>query len=100
MIGYVDDLDRVAKVRLVIAVFQHRRAVGNARERRWRHLAAAPEFFKYAMKHRLDRCEDVVLGDEAHLEIELVELAGRAIGARILVAEARRDLEIDRKSVV
>src|SRR3546814_19128990 len=46
------------------------------------------------MKHRLDRCEDVVLGDEAHLEIELVELAGRAIGARILVAKARRDLEI------
>ena len=34
------------------------------------------------------------LRDEAHLKIELVELAGRAVGARILVAETRRDLEI------
>jgi hypothetical protein len=46
------------------------------------------------VQHGLQRGEDVVLGDEAHLQIELVELAGRAVGARILVAEARRDLEI------
>ncbi len=46
------------------------------------------------MQHRLDRVEHVVLGDEAHLEIELVEFARRAVGARVLVAEARRDLEI------
>ena len=45
-------------------------------------------------EHRLDRLEHVLLGDEAHLEVELVELAGRAVGARVLVAEARRDLEI------
>ena len=38
--------------------------------------------------------EHVVLRDEGHLEVELVELAGRAVGARVLVAEARRDLEI------
>ena len=36
----------------------------------------------------------VVLLDEAHFEVELVELAGQAVGARILVAEAWRDLEI------
>ena len=44
--------------------------------------------------HRLDRREHVVLRDVAHLEVELIELAGRAVGARGLVAEARRDLEV------
>ena len=38
--------------------------------------------------------EDVFLRDEAHLEVELVELARQTVGARILVAEAGRDLEI------
>ena len=52
------------------------------------------EFLEHAAQHRLDRVEHVLLGDEAHLDIELVELAGRAVGARILVAEAGRDLEI------
>ena len=46
------------------------------------------------MHHRLDRGEHVLLGGERHLEIELVELAGRAVGARVLVAKAGRDLEI------
>ena len=46
------------------------------------------------MQHRLDGGEHVVLGDEAHLQIELVELAGAAVGARVLVAETGRDLEI------
>jgi len=32
--------------------------------------------------------------DKAHLDIELIEFAGAAIGARILVAETGRDLEI------
>src|SRR5688572_31814158 len=36
----------------------------------------------------------VLLGDEAHLEVELVELAGRAVGTGVLVAEAGRDLEV------
>ena len=45
-------------------------------------------------QHRLDRLEDIVLRDEAHLEIELVEFAGAAVGAGVLVAEAGRDLEI------
>ena len=32
--------------------------------------------------------------DERHLDVELVELAGRPVGARVLVAEAGRDLEV------
>ena len=38
--------------------------------------------------------ENVVLRDEAHLHVELVELARQPVGARVLVAEAWRDLEI------
>ena len=45
-------------------------------------------------QHRLERCEHVVLRHEAHLEVELVEFARAAVGARVFVAEARGDLEI------
>ena len=47
-----------------------------------------------AVHHRLDRGEHVLLLDERHLQVELVELAGRAVGARVLVAKAGRDLKI------
>ena len=32
--------------------------------------------------------------DKAHLDVELIELARQAVGARVLVAETRRDLEV------
>ncbi len=67
--------------------------VGDERELR-RHRLAAGEFLEHAAHHRLDRGEHVLLGDEAHLDVELVEFAGRTVGARVLVAEAGRDLEI------
>src|SRR3546814_10067001 len=50
MIGDVDDLYRVAQVRLVIAVFQHRFPVRNARERCWRDRAARAELFEHAVQ--------------------------------------------------
>ena len=86
-------LDRVAQVRLVGAVFAHRLAIGNAREF-LRHRLAVGESLEDAADHRLHRREDVVLRDEAHLDVELVEFARQPVGARILVAEAGRDLEI------
>ena len=52
------------------------------------------EFLEHALQHRLDGGEDIVLGDEAHLHIELIEFARAAVGAAILVAETGRDLEI------
>ena len=67
--------------------------VGDARKV-LRHRLAAGELLEHAAHHRLDRGEDILLGDKAHFEIELIELAGRAVGARVLVAEAGRDLEI------
>ncbi len=93
LLGHVDDLDRVAQIRLVGAVFQHRVRVRDPRKFR-RHGLAGGEFLEHAAQHRLDGVEHVVLRDEAHLDVELIEFARRAVGARVLVAEARRDLEI------
>ena len=93
MLGHVLHLDRIAQVRLVGAVFPHRLGIRDAREF-LRHLLAAAELLEQPAQDRLDRVEHVVLRDEAHLDVELIELARRAVGARILVAEAGRDLEI------
>ena len=93
MLRHRPHLDRVAEVGLVGAVFPHRLGIGNAREHRRYRLALA-ELLEQPAQDRLDRLEHVLLLDEAHLDIELVELAGRAIGAGVLVTKARRDLEI------
>ena len=93
MLGHVLHLDRVAQVRLVGAVFPHRLGVRDAREFR-RHRLAVAELLEQAAHDRLDGVEHVFLGDEAHLQIELIELARRAVGAGVLVAEAGRDLEV------
>src|SRR3546814_15000267 len=94
MLGHVADDERVAQVRLVRPIFQHRFPVSDAREGIWRHGLALAELLKYAMKHRLDSIEDVILRDEAHFEIKLVEFARRTTGTGVFVTKARRDLEI------
>ena len=93
MLGDVLHLDRVAQVRLVGGVFRHCLLVGDPREG-LRDGAALAELLEDAAHHRLDGGEHVLLGDEAHLHVELVELAGGPVGARVLVAEAGRDLEV------
>ena len=95
---HVPDPDRVPEVRLVRAEFQHRRLIRDAREGIGRHrargAAEVAKFLEHARQHRLDRREDVFLRHEAHLEVELVELTGAAVGAGRLVPEAGGDLEI------
>ena len=54
----------------------------------------AAEFLEHAAQHGLNRVEHVFLGDETHLDVELVELAGRTVGAGVLVAETGGDLEV------
>src|SRR3546814_6421037 len=56
-------------------------------------LLALGETLENAPDHRFHRGEDVVLLDETHLDVELVEFARQPVGARVLVAEAGRDLE-------
>ena len=86
-------LDRVAQVGLVGAVFQRRVGVGNLRPDGV-DLAAIAELLKNALHDRLDRGKDVFLRHKAHLEVELIEIGRRPVGARILVPETGRDLEI------
>ena len=93
LLGEVDNLDGDAQIRLVRAVAQHRILVGQAREGRPGD-GALGELREDAVHDRLQRFEHVLLLDEGHLDVELVELAGGAVGARVLVAEAGRDLEV------
>jgi hypothetical protein len=86
-------LDRIPQVGLVAPVHQHRIVVGDARERRRRHRPVG-EFAEDARQHGLDGGKHIVLRDEGQLDIELIELARRAIGSGVFVAEARRDLEV------
>src|SRR5580704_3426913 len=58
------------------------------------YRAARTKLLENPAQHRLDRGKDILLGDKTHFDIELVEFAGAAVGARILVAKTRRDLEI------
>src|SRR5580704_7772138 len=93
-LGHVPDHDRVAQIGLVAGVVEDRVGIGDAGERRRADPAVAAEFFEYAMQYRLDRRKDILLRYVRHLEIELVELAGGAVGAARLVPEAWGDLEI------
>src|SRR6185437_11049151 len=70
--------DRIAQIRLVAAVFFDRLAIRNAREFLGHRLAIG-ELLEHAADHRLNRGKHFILGDEAHFQIELIELAGRAV---------------------
>ena len=95
MFADVGDQQRVAQVRLVGSVLQHCLPIRNARVLAGRRDASTiREFLEHARKDRLDRVEDILLRDEAHFEIELVEFARATVRPRVLVAEAGRDLEI------
>ena len=88
--GQVGDLGLEAQVGLVGAVALHRLGVGDPRERRG-HLVAdqQPDRGDQVLGQR----DDVVLVDEAHLDVELGEL-GLPVGAEVLVAVTARDLEV------
>ena len=93
MCGHVLHPDGIAQVGLVGAVLAHGIAEGDYREFR-RDGKPAAKFLEHATQHGFDRVEHILLGDKAHLDIELVEFSGAAVGARIFIAETGRDLEI------
>ena len=76
-----------AQVGLVRAVFLQRLGVGDAREGRLAGASTCRTRRRWAAA-RLQHLEHVLLAGEGHLHVELVELAGGAVGARVLVAEA------------
>ncbi len=93
MFRHVLHLDRVAQVGLVRAVPFRRVLIGNLRPFGV-DLTTAAEFLKNATDDRLNRVKHVLLADKGHFHVQLIEIGGRTVGARIFVAEARRNLEI------
>src|SRR5262249_7517542 len=93
LLRHIGNHQWIAQIRLVGSVLQDRRLIRNERKFRRQRLAAR-ELLEYPAHHWLDRLEYVLLGDEAHFQVELIKFTGRAIGARVLVAEARRDLKV------
>ena len=83
-----------AQIRLVGAVLLQRLGVGDARKGRAGGAVILAELGEDGRQHILEDFEHVLLGGEGHLHVELVELAGRAVGARVLVAEAGGYLEV------
>ena len=75
MLGHGLHLDRVAKVGLVRAIPADRVAESDVREFLG-HRLSLPKFLEDAAQHGLHRVEHIVLGGEAHFDIELVEFAG------------------------
>ncbi len=88
-VGDLDELERVAQVRLVAAVTAQRIGVRHARER-LRQLDAEHRLEQVAQQ-LFHEAEDVFLAHEAGFDIELREL-GLAVRAQILVAETLHDL--------
>ncbi len=72
----VGDFEGISQVRLVGSEAPHRFFICEARERNRRSDARRGELFEESREQSLDRGEDILLRDEAHLEIELIELAG------------------------
>ena len=87
----IDDLLRPTRVRLVAAESVHCLAIGHARERRLD--LHSPGLAEHSDEHLLDQGEDVLRGDETHLDVRLGEFR-LAVGPKVLVAETARDLEI------
>ncbi len=103
-LGDVGVLDAEAQVGLVVAVVAHRVVELHAREvgEACRMVGAAgvllgqvdaerglPHGSNQPFEHR----EEIILVDEAHLDVDLREL-GLAIETAVLVAEAAHDLEV------
>ncbi len=83
-----------AKIRLIRAVALHGFHIADALERRVGRDVISAEFCEYRGQHVLQHGKNVLLRGERHLHIQLIEFARGAVAARVLIAEARCDLEI------
>ena len=93
-IGNVRHGEINAQIGLIGAVLVHRFHIRDAAERRLGGDIVGAVLCEDRRQHVLKHREHVLLRGERHLHIELVELAGRAVAAGVLVAEAGGDLEI------
>ena len=89
----VNNLQGIAEIRLIGAVFEHALGIGDPLEGGGGHRLVR-KGGKHVVQHVLGHAEHVLLGGEGHFEIQLVELAGGAVGPGVLVPEAGGHLEI------
>ena len=92
-----DNLNRIAQIGLIRAVFCQSLAVGNLRKR-FADFPSVGELFEQSKQHGLKGIKDILLLNETHLDIELVELSRRPVGAGILVTKTGRDLKVSIKT--
>lgn len=90
-VGHVDDLETVAGVGFVGAVFVHGLLVGDAGEGQGDFGAVGG--FEHGDQQAFDEVDDVGLGDEGGFDVDLRELR-LAVGAQVFIAEAAGDLEV------
>ena len=89
-LGALSDLDVEAQIRLIGAVEAHRVGVGHARER---GLDLVTGGGPHLGEDLLGQGDDVLLVDEAHLDVQLGELR-LAVGAEVLVPVAAGNLVV------
>ena len=93
-LGDVLDDEVDTQVGLVGAVLLHGLKIGDAFEGRGGCDVILAVLGEDRRQHVLEDGKNVVLAGEGHLHIELVELAGAAVTARVLIAEAGGNLEV------
>ncbi len=93
MLGHRLHFNRVAQVRLVRTIGADRVIISDAAEI-LRDRLTFSKFFENAAHDRFHRFPDFFLGYEAHFKIELIEFTRQTVCTRILIAEARCDLEV------
>ena len=92
---HIHNSQGIAQIWLVTAELQHGLFVTDNRERCLGDPAAfGSKFLKGIMQYFLTDLEDILLGHEAHLEVQLIELSGRSVCSGILITEAGSNLEI------
>ena len=95
-VGEIDELEAVAEVGFVGAVFFHHFAVGVARNVGGEE-GFAGKIGDEVFDERLDGLTDnFAVIHEGHFEVELVEIAVEAVGAGVFVAETGGDLVVAR----
>ena len=94
-LGQVNDAQRVAQIRLVGTKLQHSLLVADDRIRSSGDSSAFRSKLLKRSGQNLFACtENIFLRSKAHLKVQLIELARRAISTCVLIAEARSDLEV------
>ena len=85
--------DWVSQIGLVASVPKRRVAVADLGPVRI-YFTSSTKLFEHTGQNRLDRVEHVLLLDKRHFQIQLIEISGRAVSARVFVAETGRNLKV------